>query len=101
MRSQGESASDRVVSGLPRFLLRLEAAVLLALAVFFYATYSSSWWLFAMLLLAPDVGMLGYLANPRVGALVYHVFHTYLLPWGLVVVGVLTRSEATPSVGIV
>jgi hypothetical protein len=101
MRSQGEIASDRVVSGLPRFLLRLEAAVLLALAVFFYATYSSSWWLFAMLLLAPDVGILGYLANPRVGAVAYNVFHTYLLPSVVVVVGVVTGSEATSSVGIV
>jgi uncharacterized protein DUF4260 len=75
--------------------------VLLALAVFFYARDSSSWWLFAVLLRAPDVEMLGYLANPRIGALAYHVFHTYLLPWGLVVVSVLTRSEATSLVGIV
>jgi Domain of unknown function (DUF4260) len=70
-------------------------------AVFFYARYSSSWWLFAVLLLAPDVGMLGYLANPRVGALAYNVFHTYLLPSVLVVVGVVTGSEETSSVGIV
>jgi hypothetical protein len=65
-------------------------------AVFFYA-----WWLFAVLLLAPDVGMLGYLANPRVGALAYNVFHTYLLPSVLVVVGVVTGSEATSSGGSV
>jgi Domain of unknown function (DUF4260) len=54
-----------------------------------------------VLLLAPDVGMLGYLANPRVGALAYNVFHTSLLPSVLVVVGVVTGREATSSVGIV
>jgi hypothetical protein len=46
------------VSGLPRLLLQLEGAVLLALGVFFYARYSPSWWLFSVLLLALDVGML-------------------------------------------
>jgi Domain of unknown function (DUF4260) len=52
-----------------------------------------------MLLLAPDVGILGYLANPRVGAVAYTVFHTALL--SSVVVGVVTGSEATSAVGIV
>lgn len=35
MQSEGDIASDGVVSGLPRILRRLEGAVLLALAVFF------------------------------------------------------------------
>lgn len=52
-----------------------------------------------MLLLTPDVGMLGYLANPRVGAVAYTVFHTDLLL--SVVVGVVTGSEAMSAVGIV
>jgi hypothetical protein len=89
------------VSGLPKLLLRLEGAVLLALAVFFYARYSASWWLFAVLFMVPDVEMLGHLANPRVGAVAYNVFHTYLLPSVLVVVGVVTSTEATSSVGVV
>jgi hypothetical protein len=37
MRSEGDISSDWVVSGPPRLLFRLEGAVLLALAVFFYA----------------------------------------------------------------
>jgi hypothetical protein len=101
MRSEADIASDGVVRGLPRLFLRLEGAVLLALAVFFYAKYSSSWWLFAVLLLAPDVGMLGYLANPRIGALAYNVFHSYLLPSVVVVVGVVNSNDMTSSVGIV
>jgi hypothetical protein len=75
--------------------------VLLALAVFFYASSSSSWWLFAALLPSSDVGMLGYLVNPRVGALAYNVFHTYLPPAVLVVVGGIISTEATSSLGIV
>ena len=54
------------------------------------------WWgeggagIFVLLFLAPDLGMLGYLAGPRVGAFVYNLFHTYLGPAVLLVVGLMT-----------
>jgi hypothetical protein len=81
----------------PRTLLRIEGAVLLAVAVFLYARYGASWWLFALLLFAPDVGMLGYLANTRIGAATYNLFHMYLGPALLLVVGITAdRSAITP-----
>lgn len=64
----------------PRLLLRLEAGALLAAAVVFYAHTGASWWLFALLFLAPDIAMLGYLRGPRTGALAYNLAHTYGLP---------------------
>src|SRR5262245_54916095 len=45
--------------------------------------------------------MLGHFTNPRARALAYNVFHAYLLPIVLVVIGVVTGSEATSAVGIV
>jgi hypothetical protein len=42
--------------------------------------------LFVVLLLAPDVGMLGYVRGNRVGATLYDLFHTYLPPGVLAVV---------------
>ena len=46
-----------------------------------------------MLLLAPDVAMIGYLGGTRVGAVVYNVFHTYLPPAALAVVGIVVGSR--------
>lgn len=40
--------------------MHVEGAVLFALVVFLYSKNDESWILFAVLLLAPDVGMLGY-----------------------------------------
>jgi Domain of unknown function (DUF4260) len=57
--------------------------------------------LFVVVLRTPDVGMLGHFTNPRVGALAYNVFHTYLPPSVLVVVGGIISTEATSSLGIV
>ncbi|MEO0557673.1 MAG: DUF4260 domain-containing protein [Bacteroidota bacterium] len=61
-------------------LLRLEGLAIGALAVWGFALTDVSWWLFAALILVPDLGMLGYLASSSVGALTYNAVHTYVAP---------------------
>ena len=39
-----------------------------------------AWWVWILLLLAPDLSMAGYLAGPRIGAQVYNLIHLYALP---------------------
>lgn len=34
-----------------------------------------NWWLWIILFLLPDISMLGYLINTRLGAITYNVFH--------------------------
>ena len=41
---------------------------------------TGSWGLFALLFLVPDVSMIGYFVNPRVGAITYNAVHTYVGP---------------------
>lgn len=36
--------------------------------------------MFALLFLAPDLSMLGYLAGPRLGGACYNAVHTYVAP---------------------
>lgn len=65
----------------PRHLLRAEGLVLFGLATGAYvAVYGGSWTLYLVLILAPDVSMAGYLANRRVGAVVYDAVHTAVGP---------------------
>jgi hypothetical protein len=52
----------------PRLFLHLEGATVLAASVFAYQHRHGSWILFAALFLAPDLSMIGYLRNARVGA---------------------------------
>ncbi len=77
----------------PATLLRAEGVALLALSVLLYWVNGGSWLLFGVLLLAPDLSMLGYLAGPRVGAAFYNAFHTYAMP---AVVGALGMIFAKP-----
>jgi Domain of unknown function (DUF4260) len=86
---------------LPTVVLRLEGAALLAVAVFLYARYGDGWVLFALLILAPDLSLLGYTAGPVVGAAAYDTLHTTVLPLALGVVGIVSGSEVVLSVALV
>ena len=70
-------------------LQRLEGGVLLILTLLLYWKLSGSWLLLIILILAPDLFMLGYLGGPRVGGAVYNLGHTWLLPGILAVAGIL------------
>ncbi len=41
--------------------------------------FGFSWWLFPVLILTPDISMLGYLAGPKAGATTYNIFHNQAL----------------------
>ena len=68
-------------------LLRLEGLALGLICVWLYNGIHQSLWLFAILFLAPDLSMLGYLGGPRVGAIIYNVVHTWAAPVVLFAIG--------------
>ena len=91
---QDETRESQVAHFLrPAALLRVEGVVLLVLSVLLYRVNGGGWLMFGVLLLAPDLSMLGYLAGPRVGAAIYNTFHTYAMP---AVVGALGMIFASP-----
>lgn len=89
MTSSG--AAVGTVSGVRRHL-HLNGAAILGAAIVGYATLEASWWLFFALLFVPDVWMIGYLANPRVGAELYNVGHSLVIPALLIGAGLVASS---------
>jgi hypothetical protein len=85
----------------PIFLQRLEALVLLLAALGLYARLGQSWWLFLILLLAPDLFMLGYLGGPKVGAAVYNFGHLLVWPVLLMGIGILTTNPLLTGLGAI
>jgi hypothetical protein len=100
-RTAWGGASGSFLLARPGVMLRIEGAVVLAGSVLLYWTHGESWWLFALLLLAPDVSMVGYLAGPRVGAALYNAFHSYPLPAALGIFGLLAGAPLAVSVALV
>jgi hypothetical protein len=90
-----------MVARLPNVLLRAEGltVAVAAVVVYFYADHP--WWLFAVLVLAPDLAMVGYLAGPVAGAAVYDAAHTYVLPVALATIGLVGDVELAVQVGLI
>ncbi|HEV8042303.1 MAG TPA: DUF4260 domain-containing protein [Bryobacteraceae bacterium] len=64
----------------PKQLLHLEGTVILVASLYAYQWNHGSWLLFALLFLVPDLSMIGYAINARVGAITYNAIHTYVGP---------------------
>jgi len=85
----------------PSILLRFEGLAVFVGAAGLYADGDYGWLAFLVFLLAPDLGMLGYLANPRVGAATYDVVHTTVLPIALGVAGFLADAALPVQVALI
>jgi hypothetical protein len=72
----------------PDLLLRLEALLVLLMALICYSGLHGSWLLFLVLFLVPDVSLLGYLAQGagRFAATFYNAVHCYAVPLTVVLV---------------
>jgi hypothetical protein len=75
-------------------LIKLEEAGIFVLSVFLLSKLDihPGWWLYVILFFSPDIGMLGYLVNTRVGAITYNVFHHKAVAAIVLIVGIV-RSD--------
>jgi hypothetical protein len=90
-----------VAGRLPGLLLRIEGLAVGAAALALYFDGGHPWWLLVVLILAPDLAMLGYAAGPRVGAAAYDLAHTYARPLVLGVIGVLADVETCVALALI
>jgi hypothetical protein len=86
---------------LPRRLLHLEGLAVAAGSLVLYFDAGFGWVLLLVLILAPDLSMLGYLGGPRLGSLAYDLVHTYAGPVALGVVGVLGGYETALQIALI
>jgi hypothetical protein len=101
MADIADAESNGTVTGGLRTLLRLEGLALFAGMTLLYAIWGGSWWVYALLFLAPDVSFLGYLAGPRAGAFIYNAAHSYMAPVALMTSGFGLDSPLTLSIAMI
>jgi hypothetical protein len=93
-------AAGAVTGGL-RTLLRLEGLTLFVGMTLLYAVWDGSWWVYAILFLAPDLSFAAYLAGPRAGAIVYNAAHSYMAPMALMTTGFALSSPLVLSIAMI
>ena len=82
-------------------LIKLEEIAEFLLGIFLFSQLSFAWWWFPLLLLTPDIGMLGYLLNTKVGALTYNLFHHKAVGIALIILGMMFLGEFFTLAGVI
>jgi hypothetical protein len=85
----------------PGLLLRLEGAAVAIAAVALYAHADYSWLLLGLLVLTPDLSMIGFVAGPRIGTLTYNAAHTTVTPILLGALGVIVSSDTATAIALI
>jgi hypothetical protein len=96
----GAEPAGAVTGGL-RTLLRLEGLTLFVGMTLLYGVWDGSWWVYALLFLAPDLSFAAYLAGPRAGAIVYNAAHSYMAPMALMITGFALSSPLVLSIAMI
>lgn len=86
-----------------KHLLQAEAIVpfILSVVLLNLLPVHFAWWAWILLFLAPDMGMIGYVINNKVGAFVYNLFHHQLVAvivWGI---GLLLQQPFVEMAGLI
>jgi len=55
--------------------IKLEEVAMFGFSIYLFAITSFNWWIFPVLILLPDLGMIGYSINTRFGAITYNLTH--------------------------
>jgi hypothetical protein len=96
-----KAASSKNILINPVALQRLEGLALFAAGVYAWFALGGVWWLFLLLLLTPDISMLGYLGNAKLGAAFYNLVHSYPLAALCLAASLLLAMPALTFAGII
>jgi hypothetical protein len=81
-------------------LLRIEEAALLVLAVYLNTFLPYSWWWYWVLFLAPDIGAIGYVVNPKIGAFTYNLVHLKAIAIAIYIAGIYISNHELQFTGL-
>lgn len=84
-----------------RNILRLEELAQLLACIYIFSLLNFSWWWFAFLLLTPDIGILGYLINPKIGALTYNFLHNKITALLFYSLGIYFSADVLKLIGVI
>ena len=82
-------------------VIRLEELAMLGLSICALAKYQADWWWYLLLVIAPDIGMIGYLGGNKAGAFVYNLFHHKGVAVLIIVAGFFLSTDWLVMTGII
>jgi hypothetical protein len=83
-------------------LVRAEELGMTAIGIYLLTIYDLhiATWIWFFIFFSPDISMLGYLVNAKVGAITYNIFHHKGIAIACIAIGYFTKVEVLLSIGI-
>jgi len=81
-------------------IIKIEELLMFSFGIYLFTTLDMAWWWFLVFILVPDISMLGYLVNPKIGALIYNVVHHKGLAILIYLAGIYLGDEILQFSGI-
>jgi hypothetical protein len=82
-------------------ILRMEEAAMFGLCIYALSFFHVSWWVYLLLLIAPDISIAGYGVNKAVGTVCYNLAHHKGIAVAVFVTGFILRNEWMQIIGII
>jgi Domain of unknown function (DUF4260) len=84
-----------MVTGSLKYVLRAEGLALFLSAVLAFHFMGGNWWMFAALILVPDISFIGYVFGPKIGSIAYNMLHSTIGPLLLACLGWWLDEDST------
>jgi len=82
-------------------ILKLEEAAMFVFCVYVLSLFQVNWWVYLLILLGPDISMIGYLLSNRIGAVCYNLFHHKGIAIAVFAAGFLLKDQWMQIIGII
>ncbi len=81
--------------------LKLEELAQFLFGIYLFSTLDFAWWWFPVLILSPDVSMIGYAFESRIGAYSYNFFHHKAVAIAVYLIGIYLNNSILQLIGII
>jgi hypothetical protein len=85
----------------PILLQRIEGALIFLISLVFYYFQQANWLVFILVFFAIDISMAGYLMNKKVGAHIYNIGHSFIMPIIILVCSALLYNQALTLLALI
>lgn len=82
-------------------VIRSEEVAVFCACVFALILLHVPWWVYPLLIIGPDISMLGYLGGNKLGAICYNIFHHKGIAIIVFVIGVIISDYSGEIVNVI
>jgi hypothetical protein len=82
-------------------IIKLEEFSMFLFGIFLFSQLHFAWWWFLALILLPDISMIGYLINNKIGAVCYNIVHHKGIALAIYISGYYLDTEILQLIGII